>query len=381
MIDNIPSELLDTEQLPNDFSILIGENGSGKSFLLNKLSKHFLKNDKDVIAIANSIHDKFEAGHKNFNSLRGRTGRRQCRMTIKNALLQIAESDLQRLKNATQALKYVGFDPVIGFKIDKLDDNFREKLYNSDIDNNDKSRIIFLIEKILKDTVEDEIIWLEIETFSFSELQKTSLIELFIWEKKLKQLGVLKRFEVFLRKKQNIISMLDASSGELVLITSIVYLATLITENTVILIDEPENSLHPKWQKEYTKIILDIFYYFQPKVIIATHSPLIINGAELFIESPKIFKAENFTFELQHRELLNVEEIFFSFFNVTTPQNRFLSDRIVRYLNVLANKKITYEGFVSEIEKIERSSYDPKQLEVLRAVINIASEISLETSN
>lgn len=91
--------------------------------------------------------------------------------------------------------------------------------------------------------------------------------------------------------------MLDASSGELALITSIVYISTVISERTVILIDEPENSLHPKWQKQFVQILFDIFYFFQPKIIIATHSPLIVNGAELFTKDPKIFKADNFTFK------------------------------------------------------------------------------------
>jgi ABC-type cobalamin/Fe3+-siderophores transport system ATPase subunit len=93
-IDNIPPPLLNLDHFPEDVSILIGENGSGKSTLLNKLSKHFLSGGKDVVALANSIHDKFDSGHKNFKTLRGRSGRRQTRSTIKNAMQNIAESDI-----------------------------------------------------------------------------------------------------------------------------------------------------------------------------------------------------------------------------------------------------------------------------------------------
>jgi AAA15 family ATPase/GTPase len=192
----------------------------------------------------------------------------------------------------------------------------------------------------------------------------------------LKELKIIERIEVFLRKNQNTISMLDASSGELVLITSIVYLSTAINERTVILIDEPENSLHPKWQKEYARILLDIFYLYQPKIIIATHSPLVISGAELFIKEPKIYKAENFTFILQKKEPLNMEEMYFRFFDITTPQNRFLSDRIVRLLNTLANEKISLDEFENAVKKIEVSSYDPQQIDVLKSVMDLASEIS-----
>lgn len=377
MIENIPEQILNLDHFPEDVSILIGENGSGKSTLLNNLSKHFLSRGENVIALANSIHDKFDSQHRNFKTLRGRSGRKQARMTIKNALVNIAESDIQRLKNASRALQYVGFDPVIGFKIEKLKPFFRDILSSSDFNENEKEKIGYLLDKSLRESNSDgEIIWLEIESFSFNELEKSSLTELFLFEPKLKELKIIERIEVFIRKNQNTISMLDASSGELVLITSIVYLSTAITERTVILIDEPENSLHPKWQKEYARILLDIFYLYQPKIIIATHSPLVISGAELFIEDPKIYKAENFTFVLQMKEPLNMEEMYFRFFDITTPQNRFLSDRIVRLLNTLANDKISLREFENAVRKIEVSSYDPEQIEVLNSVIGLASEIS-----
>jgi len=377
MIENIPDQILNLDHFPEDVSILIGENGSGKSTLLNNLSKHFLGRGENVIALANSIHDKFDSQNKNFKTLRGRSGRKQARMTIKNALVNIAESDIQRLKNASRALQYVGFDPVIGFKIEKLRQSYREIISSSDFNENDKEKISYLLDKSLRETnIDGKIIWLEIESFSFNELEKSSLTELFLFEPKLKELKIIERIEVFLRKNQNTISMLDASSGELVLITSIVYLSTAITERTVILIDEPENSLHPKWQKEYARILLDIFYLYQPKIIIATHSPLVISGAELFIKDPKIYKAENFTFVLQKKEPLNMEEMYFRFFDITTPQNRFLSDRIIRLLNTLANDKISLDEFENAVKKIEVSAYDPQQIEVLKSIMGLASEIS-----
>lgn len=377
MIENIPKQILNLDHFPEDVSILIGENGSGKSTLLNNLSKHFLGRGENVIAFANAIHDKFDSQHRNFKTLRGRSGRKQARMTIKNALVNIAESDIQRLKNASRALQYVGFDPVIGFKVEKLKPFFRDKISSSDLNDNEKEKISYLLDKSIRESNADgDIIWLEIESFSFNELEKSSLTELFLFEPKMKELKIIERIEVFLRKNQNAISMLDASSGELVLITSIVYLSTAITERTVILIDEPENSLHPKWQKEYARILLDIFYLYQPKIIIATHSPLVISGAELFIQAPKIYKAENFTFALQMKEPLNMEEMYFRFFDITTPQNRFLSDRIVRLLNTLANDKISLQDFENAIKKIEVSSYDPQQIEVLKSVIELASEIT-----
>lgn len=68
-------------------------------------------------------------------------------------------------------------------------------------------------------------------------------------------------------------------------------------------------------------------------------------------------------------------EVLYRFFDVTTPQNRFLSDVVVRLLNFLANGKISFQEFETKIRQMEENAYDPKQIEVLKSVINIASEI------
>lgn len=375
--DNIPNELKGLEHFPEDLSILIGENGSGKSTLLNGLSKFYLSKGKTVVAIANSIHDKFESGHRNFRALRGRSGRRQTRGILKHALENVANSDIQRLKSASRALEYIGFNSVIGFRIDNLNPNYEGLIQSSTLTQREQEQISFLLQTAVRQTPSDSnrIVWLQVENFSVSELDKSSLTGLFEWESTLKKLDVIERIEVFLKKNDIAISMLDASSGELALITSIVYLSTVINENTVILIDEPENSLHPKWQQQYSKILLDVFYFMQPKIIIATHSPLVVSGAELFTKEPKILKSDNFTFKVQKKEPLNVEEILYRFFDVSTPQNRFLSDLVVRFLNLLVNEKISLDSFRNEMVRLENKAYDPKQIEVLKAISNIAPEI------
>jgi predicted ATPase len=47
---------------------------------------------------------------------------------------------------------------------------------------------------------------------------------------------------------------------------------------SIILIDEPETSLHPKWQQKYVQSLLEIFKGLDIQFIIATHSPYIIQG-------------------------------------------------------------------------------------------------------
>ena len=383
--DDLPQQLIDLQERPDDLSIIVGKNGSGKSTLLNELSHFFLNHGKQVIALANSVHDKFESGHKGFKTLRGRSGRTQMRRTLKKALQVVAKKDgEQRLKNATNALEYVGFHPVIGFKIENFSQRRLDELLNSTSENlrgllplvnEQKERIQYLFNKSQIERGADEIIWLDTNYTDFNSLEKTNLTELFDWEATLRKHKIISRIEVYLRKKDQIISMLEASSGELSLITSIVYVSTIINSNTTILVDEPENSLHPLWQKEYTKRLLDIFYYYQPKIIVATHSPLVVNGSELFCENVNIYKAENFQFVLQKKDPLNVEEIYFRFFDISTPQNRFLSIQVIRLLNLFVEEKMTLAELKQKVNEIKNISYDPKQINALDQVYTLAESI------
>jgi hypothetical protein len=293
--------------------------------------------------------------------------------------MEVIGKDKNRLRNTTLALSYVGFEPIIGFKLERFNP---QALWNNDLDinQNEKERLTYLIETSIRESRNNEIIWLDTDNLNYSSYDKSNLTELFKWESLLKKIRVISRIEVYLSKGNREISILNASSGELSLITSIIYLSTAIDERTVILIDEPENSLHPLWQKEYTKTLLDLFYLYEPKIIIATHSPIVVNGAELFSENADVFKAHNFNFEIQKKEPLNIEEIYYRFFDITTPENRFLSNRLVRLLNLLTEKKITLSQFTAELEIIKETVYDETQNDALTTVLGLAGEIVFNNS-
>lgn len=84
----------------------------------------------------------------------------------------------------------------------------------------------------------------------------------------------------FIIKNQigEIISPSDLSSGEqheLILIYNLLF---KVPEGALILIDEPEISLHVVWQKEFLNDIQEIIKLRKIDVVVATHSPSIING-------------------------------------------------------------------------------------------------------
>jgi predicted ATPase len=71
----------------------------------------------------------------------------------------------------------------------------------------------------------------------------------------------------------------DASSGELCILFNILAIAGTISDDSIILLDEPELSLHPEWQKGFLPLLEEVFSkYKKCHFIIATHSPQIISS-------------------------------------------------------------------------------------------------------
>ena len=72
----------------------------------------------------------------------------------------------------------------------------------------------------------------------------------------------------------------ELSTGEQTLLSKVLYLFLKDYKNKVILIDEPELSLHPSWQNKVLKIYENFAKENNCQIIIATHSPHIIGSAK-----------------------------------------------------------------------------------------------------
>lgn len=377
---NTPIDLQFINPSENDVSILIGENGSGKSQMLAYLAKDYLRLGKKVIAISNSIYDKFPDSGRNLHLLRDRSGRLKAKRSIKNALLNITPQEVTRFKNVSEALKFIGYNPEIGIERIKISELILDEAITNHPESNSLNQIeLQELKSLLRKSFfnrKEDIIWVSLSEFSFYEIDRLSFLQLLKYETLLKKLSIIKEINLYLRKNNNTIPLYDASSGELSFISSIVYLATTIDDNCAILIDEPENSLHPSWQKDYIRILIQLFYLYQPKIVAATHSALIVTGAEVANERTNVFECKNFEFIKKTKEPVNIEEAFYSYFNVITPENRFLSDLLVDLLNQLSERKIGFEALLRQLNILEAESYEPKQKEVLNGVREIAQKIN-----
>jgi predicted ATP-binding protein involved in virulence len=100
---------------------------------------------------------------------------------------------------------------------------------------------------------------------------------------------------------KNLFKISELSTGEQTLLSKVLYLFLKDYKDKVILIDEPELSLHPSWQNRVLKIYENFAIKNNCQIIIATHSPHIIGSAKseyirlLVKEDDKIKVVDNFT--------------------------------------------------------------------------------------
>ena len=71
----------------------------------------------------------------------------------------------------------------------------------------------------------------------------------------------------------------ELSSGQWHVLSSLLFTAIAVDDGSLVLIDEPENSLHPAWQREYPVLFHNALSCVKGvHVVVATHSPLIASS-------------------------------------------------------------------------------------------------------
>lgn len=240
------------------FHIITGENGTGKTRYLEKLSADVLhglsigpKFYSSMICFAGTIYDKFPRppksdsehaylyfGNKTNNNMFSEISPfRQ----LYAHLFTPKRDYSQRSKLAGEVLESIGLEPTI-------------ELLQSAISNSEsnQSAPVILRTKVSLDGRYSR------DPFP-QEFNLTNIV-----------------FE----KNGSKVNLENLSSGERLYVLVVLGLCFCLSEDSLVLFDEPENSLHPKWQ---TKIIKDIHVITSKlsgtsTVVIATHSPLVVSS-------------------------------------------------------------------------------------------------------
>ncbi|KPZ05626.1 Uncharacterized protein ALO41_01986 [Pseudomonas amygdali pv. ulmi] len=118
----------------------------------------------------------------------------------------------------------------------------------------------------------------------------------------------------------------ELSSGEQQMLALLVKLAASATPNALILIDEPEISLHVSWQRLLPVMLSRMCEHFGCDMVVATHSPLLVTSA-LTVSNHCFVARDQQLIPLSIRDRGSVERVLFTGFSTHTENNRQVHER------------------------------------------------------
>ncbi len=297
-----------TNGVVNPITLLVGTNGSGKTTLLDFIYNSFSKNTFGKNNRTSYI-ELLEPDLEEFD-----------------VLYKITEDSLQ-LNNINKQTNEV-LDKIIYYKYGKTNQKAKESIvkyidkliYEKDVRGSEAY-------SQLKDKVSSLFNRLSLQ-INFDRLDKDK--ELY-----------------FSNGQTDLIKLNDLSGGEKEIITKVLPLFLDDVKESVILIDEPESSLHPEWQNQ----ILDIYREFAIKnnnqFIIATHSPHIAGAVEN--NSLRLFVNENNQIKVAEINELTlgktVNELLLGVFDVEHLRNPLIDSKISILHDMIKNNEFSTAKF------------------------------------
>lgn len=320
----------------NVYTMLVGKNASGKSRLLGKIANHYifqqeglyhaideardsLSQPAQVIVVSNSRHDKFPDPQKTANGrgkypvpyhyLAGGSERYYSPYKIlSSAFLTVFDQSITSYKKQDdfyRVLEYIGFLPACSFELRRVPINaalgsymqskiFDDQRRRSEIDEVGEENSLAQLDKLLGKSKSINI-RVDLNSGWNSEVSPR---EFSMYVPDLVKAGYLKLSKVTLydRRTKDKVHFHQASSGQQCMLLLFLGLSGVMADNSLVCIDEPEISLHPKWQAEFIGLLQDAFsHYSGCHFLIATHSPQVVAG---------LTSANGFVADLENGELL-----------------------------------------------------------------------------
>ncbi|WP_337048927.1 AAA family ATPase [Serratia fonticola] len=374
----------------NNITIILGENGKGKTRYLLKTFES-KKNNSSIAVISNSLINKFPKIESRRIT--------QYLISSTHAQTNSYESFLygefnkiitpSNINHALKILEYIGFEPYISI-IQTPNYKLKTNIENQNTIHKislEKSIAAEFNQKTITKTAKSEYAdhiqsehYFKINHENMEEINKYSrhLIRNNLVKEKIHIEDDLFSTSFFLKKGGVEFPLSQASSGELYMLGIGLFIIKFITginndyEDKIILIDEPENSLHPKWQREYIQNIINFIGNKSIDIYIATHSPFIatpnnidnaniriatINEGELVYENP----AHGF----------NIEEIYYDYFGILTPKNRYLSEYCESLLKRFTLGLIQFYKAKNLLEDMKNASNDFLQIRFIESIIEL----------
>lgn len=285
--------------------------------------------------------------------------------------------DEKRTDTAVNVLNKLGFQENFNFKINKGRNYAKVKkslLESEDInysDNYDARKLKDFIESkyAVKNKNKISMLFKKIDGKDKGYLIKINLKDRGRFDDKFKYLELIKSL-----LSNNVISigelalfsingydMNQASSGEFNILRTFLSVIANISDNSVVLIDEPEVSLHPNWQMDFMSILdIALSNYEGCHSIIATHSHFILSNVSN--EDSRIISllpdtdSRSVSVDELDLELYgwSPENVLYRAFGLTGYRNRYFEMDLRIVVDYISKPKPEYDDFLKSIERLEK---------------------------
>ncbi|EOC1688849.1 AAA family ATPase [Cronobacter turicensis] len=158
----------------------------------------------------------------------------------------------------------------------------------------------------------------------------------------------------------------EASSGEFNILRVMLSIISNIDHNSLILIDEPEISLHPNWQIEFCRILdLALENFFECHTIIATHSHFILSNLSQISSTIISMQLSTLNRKVYLQNVLpesfgmSPENTLYTFFGVTGYNNKYFEKDLRILFDYIANNRTEdFSAFKSAFQRLSRFNFD-----------------------
>lgn len=348
-----------------------GPNGSGKTRYLGMLAKETIESNSLSIAISNTSFTRLPRARKNFQILR--VTPLGVRKTFSENFKKYFLSDYNDAFYMPELLKTLGFYAEIEINILPGINEDLESI-KSFADGEDYEELVAAMHAVLSKEGYRFRISDGVNSFERSLRDRVRII--FKYLDDLQHARLISTYQLFFHHiDRGAESFNNLSSGEQTLISTFLFIKSKVNNVESIFIDEPENSLHPSWQRIYIEMLHMALGYSEAKLFLATHSPVLMSGAISshgeFVDVYKMVDGCPLYLEFEGGGGADsIEEILWEVFDTVTPVNHFLSVEVSEILQKLSNSYIGYEDAQRRIEKFLSRSYDVKQKRILIKILN-----------
>lgn len=301
--------------------------------------------------------------------------------SVDNSITYVFDA-LNFRRNLSIEYRFKSYSSLIG------NDKLTEKYLKNFIDNLDEKKVGFSY-KNFKDLLKNNTLLKELVEYAeelrerrnkriplIFDLDFTDIdsFENFISEYRmldlLRKLNLVTYGEIIVyRKDGSRFDINKGSSGEINIFTSLISLACVIEDNSLILIDEPEISLHPNWQMKYLDLIYSVFHtrYSNTHFIICTHSHFLVS--DLRPDSSYLVTLKNDdNYDLLAKSIpkstfgWSAEEVLYTVFDVRTTRNSYFEfdlTKLIKLINDNSNDYIEIKRIINKFSSLVISDEDP----------------------